>query len=401
MTWRRAACAAVAALAVAGSEAAGQVARHPLDAAWDSSFVLERVGRAGEAAALLRGAFGEFPATYAVCSRLAWLAYLDGAYGESARLYERARILPGALAEAASGQAMALAAEGWVAIADGALARARGLLAEAAALDSVAAGVREGLAQVGMPGTAAPEAWGAAIGAARGSSRAGVAYLHLPIQLDDTRAVRFAGRLVLGATASPAASAFFGAQQEFFVGYAQDVGRSQWQAMGFVLSNVLGTTAGGAGTWRFGGRRGIAALAAGSARPGATNVQLAPSAWAWLGDHVVLSVGVRTTLDSGVARVSPMGAMAVAGSRGLLDVRGHVGRERLAFDASGPTVLSFGAWTTAGATVTAVWRPSDRWQAFAQGQAEALEDPSVNGRWYGSLGFGIRMVRPWAFTQWK
>ena len=359
---------------------------------WENSVLLESQGRRTEARDVMRAAFGKRPALYDPCVRLAWLSLQLADYPEAIALYRRARELAGALPEASTGLAYALVGEGYAAVSRGALADARRAFAEAHTVDRTVTSARDGIVLVGASLQMAPEVWTGTINAERNASSAKIFYAHMPVQITPDWGVRVAYRSVNSPGSTVSTTSFFGTQTEKYAALVYDEGPTTWQVVGFQMSNVLGSTTGGALGVRYGGGTGVTLALSAMSRPGATNQQAIPMLFHWFSPKVYAAVGTRLTSDSGQTRVSGLIDLALIQGPVQLDVRAHAGNERSAIDLAGPTILSFGAGTSGGGALTAQYKISTMWHVFAQGQYERLAVPATDGAWYRSLSVGVRLT---------
>ncbi len=379
--------------------------------AWVQSLAREAQGDINGARKLMLDTYGARPAVYDPCVRLAWLNFLlkDGA--EAAILYRRARDLPGSLPEATVGLGLALTMRGYAELARGSFGDARASWQEALSIDAANADALQGNRLIGGTSGIVPEAWAAAISATKASSAAQVYYVQLPVRLSAHLGARVAFRRV--ASPSPLdTSGVFAAQSEFFGGITNEIGRASIEVLGFILSGAspgTGTTvkvpgpggpsrapassssttrAGGAAvSLRVGGSFGLTSTASIISHTGGTNVQLSPMAFVYLTPAVAIAGGVRFTRDSAFAGVSPMAALSVRRGRVTLDLGAHTGKEQRAFNATGPTILSFLDQTSGGFTATAGWQPVRALTLFAQAQVEQTKSSGS----FRSVGAGVRL----------
>ncbi len=354
---------------------------------WERSLALEAEGKLAQARQVLVDAFGPRPVYYEPAVRLAWLSFSmrDGA--AAVELYRHARTLPGSLPEATTGLGLALTMRGYAELARGAFGAARGSWNEALAIDAANADARAGVDILGGPEGVTIEAWGAALSATSGSSRASVLYAQLPARLNNALAVRVALRQVSSPT-FVGTKGVFSMQTELFGGIARDLGISTTELIAFSLAGSTYSHAGVALATRVGGTFGVTGTASVIGLASGTNVQFAPMVFAWLSPHVSLSGGVRITSDPALSAVSPIAAATLRSDRVALDVVAHAGKERWAFSDAGPTILSFLDNTSGGATGTLSWLAGRRVRVFAQVQVEQ----TVSSGSYGSIGVGVRVT---------
>ena len=318
---------------------------------------------------MLIAAFGEYPTTYDVGVRLAWLSLLLHRTGEAVDRYRLARGMVGSLPEATYGLALALTARGYDALARGAYGAARADLNEALSFDAANADARKAIRLLGGPRGVAIEAWAATVSATTGSSRAQVFYLNIPIRLDESRAARFALRQVMSPTGIGTTRAF-ASQTELYAGFERDVGVATLEAMGLAINAAGGTSVGAVFVGRVGGTLGLSGTASAISVTGGVNLQAVPSVFWWASPNVALSVGARITDDPNVRAVSPIAAITIRGEKAELDLSGHSGTERWALTPAGPTILSFLDQTKRGCTATVTVHATSRISVFAQGQVE-------------------------------
>ena len=268
--------------------------------------------------------------------------------------------------------------------------------AEAHTVDRTVTSARDGTVLVGASLQLAPELWTGTINAERNTSSAKIFYAHIPVQITPDWGVRVAYRSVNSPASSAGTTGFFGAQTEKYAALVYDEGPTTWQAVGVQMSNVLGSTTGGALGLRYGGGTGITVALSAMSRPGATNQQAIPMLFHWFGPKVYAAAGTRVTSDSGQTHVSGLLDLALIQGPVQLDVRAHAGNERAAIDLAGPTILSFGAGTSSGGALTAQYKigstSGSMWHVFAQGQYERLAVPATDGAWYRSLSVGVRLT---------
>ncbi len=390
ITWALLLCAGVANLA--GAQAPPETPQAgPSPYAWSTSIALEQAGDLTQARSVMVASYGPRPTFYDPCVRLAWLNLLLRDAGEAIALYRRARQLEGALPEAGTGLASALTLAGYQALDRGDLSTARRSWEEALALNSSAGDARHGLGLVGASSGITPEVWAAQIAASDSSSTAKVLYIQVPVRLSGSLAVRGAYRRVGSATAGLGTASFFGSQNEVFFGVGLERGITATDAVAFQLSNVLGTSRGAAIGWRLGGRRGALFTVSAIHRSDGWNVQVAPLAFAWLTPSFSIAAGVRMTHDPLVSAASALADVTFRLGQVTLDLRGHAGTERWAFDLAGPTILSFLANASRGTTFTTSAQLSSNLALFAQGQYESTASSAATG-WYGSAAVGMRLT---------
>jgi hypothetical protein len=353
--------------------------------AWEQSLALETQGDVARAKQVLIAAFGEYPTTYDVSVRLAWLSLLLHQTGEAVDRYRLSRTMMGSLPEATYGLSLALTARGYAALSRGAYGTSRIDLDEALALDSTNADARKAIGLLGGPRGIAVEAWAAAVSATKGSSRAQVFYLSIPFRLDETRAVRVVVRQVAAPTGIGTTRAF-SAQTELYAGFERDIGIATIEAMGLAINATGGTSVGALLAGRVGGTLGLSGTASAISVTGGVNVQAVPSVFWWASPHVALSVGARITDDPNVRAVSPIAAMTIRGDRVALDLAGHSGTERWALSPAGPTILSFLDQTRYGGSATLTIRATPRVSVFSQAQIE--QTASLGS--FQSYGAGFR-----------
>lgn len=355
--------------------------------AWEQSLALEGRGDFAGAKQLLIDAFGRSPATYDVAVRLAWLTLRQNNGAEAAELYRRARTMPGSLPEATTGLGLALTALGYNRLERGALGDARNAWSEALSIDASNAEARNGMALLGGPAGVSAEAWFAAISATSASSKANVYYAQIPVRLDNESALRVALRSVSAPTFTGTSGAF-AAQTEFYAALSREIGISTTELIGFGFSGSGRSNSGAALSTRIGGNLGVAATVSMIARTGATNLQVAPSIFAWLSPHVAVSGGARITSDSSFSAVSPTASITLRYDQLTVDVAGHFGKELWAFTPAGPTILSFLDQTTGGVTGTVSRQFGHGITLYGQLQ---FEQTAANGS-FQSIGIGARLA---------
>jgi hypothetical protein len=378
-----------------------------LNAAWESSLALERTHEIAKARTVLLEAFGPTPATFYPCLRLAWLNLLLKDAAASTSLYRRAATLPGATAEARQGLVLALTQTGYQALARGNNGAARRAWEEALALDPSAADARYGLDLVGRTNGATPELWVARMGATTGSSSGDIVYAQVPVRITSGINLRGAYRHIGwptggSTTMDPATgtttttSAYFGTQDEVYGAVAVETGVATTEVTGFELWNADEHIPGFGAASRIGGTYGVSVMAVGMKRSSGWNVQVAPEAFAWLSPALAVSGGIRHTRDPLLSATSVLVGATVRHRSVEVDGGVHIGTERWAFGAAGPTVLSFADSTSAGGTATVSLALSKTWGVSVQGQVERLRavDTGAAAGTYSTVALGVRWM-PW------
>jgi hypothetical protein len=355
--------------------------------AWEQSLALENRGDFAGAKQLLIEAFGASPATYEVAVRLAWLTLRQNKGAEATELYRRARTMPGSLPEATTGLGLALTALGYNRLERGALGEARNAWSEALSIDASNDGAHTGVALLGGPPGVSAEGWYANIRATANASQAQVYYLQIPVRLDNESAIRFAVRSVTSPTFTGSSGAF-AEQTEFYGAVSREIGISTTELIGFGFTSTGRSNSGVAVSTRIGGNYGVAATASMIARTGGNNLQIAPSAFAWLTPNIAIGGGVRITSDSSFSAVSPTASLTVRYDRFTVDLAGHFGKEQWAFSPAGPTILSFLDQTTGGLTGTASRELGHGITVYGQLQ---FEQTASSGS-FQSVGLGVRIA---------
>ncbi len=392
---------ALAVLAVlalsAGSTTAGQSAGQAPDVragAWDSSVTFEHAGQFRRARQVLLDAYGPRPDSYEVNLRIAWLSLRMGDPDAAIGWYRRAMQMEGAGPEAARGLSSALTLAGYVALGRGDQRSARRRWAEALAIDSGDVDARRGLDIVGPSSSVAFEGWIAAIGASPSSSSAQVVYLLVPVRVSEGLQIRAAYRHIGPGAVAATATPFFLAQDEGYAAIRYEQGVGSVEIIGFGLRRATATVPGGAISVRIGGRLGLTLTGSAMNETSGWNTQAAPEIFGWLGSWGSVSAGIRYTTTSTESMTSALFGASAQFDRVGVDLRTHVGRERSAFTAAGPTILSFAAGTSSGATVTASCRLTRELAIFVQAQVEQLERDTINtsqDRYLGTA-LGIRWM---------
>ena len=325
--------------------------------AWDRSVALERSGKLAAAAEVLRRGWGPTPDNYDVAVRLAWLAYRMGHYEEAAAAYDRAQTLEGANTQAARGLAYCRAA-----------LRAKSAIPNAAA-----------------------QLWGGYLNRKIGDSTTDgfVVFAGMPIQLSSKWRARLAYRLVDTTTGT------IGSRwHETYAGTSWD---GRW--LGF---EALGTGAFGTGQnrvfgiaarERFGETAGLLIENAGLWVADVTNLQLAPTAYAWWRRRIALLAGARMTWQDAAFGASATLGLAVTGKLGTVHAAGYYGRERRAWRLDTPAVLGFPLEAHYGGTVTATVAATRKLHVGVQVEADRLEQDGARGN-HLTISAGIEW-RPW------
>ena len=359
---------------------------------WDSSVALEGRNAFAPARQVLINAYGEQSDFYDVSIRVAWLTLRLREGREAVAHYRRARAMPAGGAEATEGLAMALTLDGYQQLDRGDLPSARRDFDEALALGESSGDARAGLGLTGPLTGYSADLWLAQLSASPGASVAQAIYLAVPVRINPSLSVRGAFRHVGSPRSDSVSVAVFGTQSEFFAGVTFEQGITATELMAFGFSNTLISTTGFAASTRVGGARGATLTASFMSRPGGTNIQVAPSVYAFVTPALSLGAGVRFTSDSGTSATSALVGGSVRLGALRLAAQAHVGTERSAFDIAGPTVLSFFSNTSAGGSVTASY-PLGAFTLQAQVQGERLTTATgANGGHYLSFGVGVRWL---------
>ena len=400
LTWRLLLLTCIASTRAA-SQAASASARDAAPAgyvatpyAWDVSIALEAASDIRGAQTVMQQRYGLRPATYAPCVRLAWLSLALGEYDEAIALYRRANALDGAQTEASQGLAIALARKGYLLLDRGDFSAARRTWDDARALDSTNRDATHGLSLIGNSNELAPEVWAARIGAASGTSSANVIYVGMPVRINSAYSLRVAVRSVMSpSTSVVGGTPFFGAQKEFFLGGGMETDVIGVDAVVMQLSNDFRSGSGGALGVRIGGTTSATITASAVQTASGSNIQVAPAFSRWISPNVRVGVGARFTSDSSLTGASGNAGITVRGARAMLDMSAHAGTERWAFDMAGPTMLSFNAQTSGGATATASFALTPSLTFSVQAQGERLAPAAANNGWYTSFAAGLRLTK--------
>jgi hypothetical protein len=395
MTWGMR-CALFAGLIIIGSAprlGAAAQAQDRLADAWTQSTTLEAAGDVRKARAVMVEAFGALPDRYDACMRIAALSVRLHEAASAVTVYRHARQLPGAGEGAAEGLVSALTTAGYDALDRGDLGAARREWQEAIAIDPAAVDARRGLDLVGPSRGGAVEAWAGRLSAPGASAE--VVYVNVPFRLNDQVSVRGAYRQVGGATAGKAGvTPFFGSQHEFYGGVTVERGIASTEVVAFGLQSTIEHIGGVAASTRIGGRYGMTFTVAGIHEAAGWNTQVMPQAFIWPVPWLVLDAGVRITRDPSVSATNATVGGALRLPALTIDAQAHLGTERLAFGMAGPSVMSFAASTTGGATVTAVVPVSKPLTLYAQVQVEQLgtkTGAAASGHYLG-VAAGVRWV---------
>ena len=359
--------------------------------AWQMSLALEGANEIRQARVVLVEAWGERPAFYDVCIRLAWLALRLGESRESVDLYRRARELPGALPEVNTGLTWALTAFGYQQLERGNVPAARRAFAEALTLSPHDPDAAHAVDLVGASHSVAGEAWVGHLTASADSSAAQLLYLHLPIRLNDNVSIRAAYRHVGSPTAAAGAAGLFGTQDEIYGAIAVERGVTATEIALFSLSNTLSSSQGFAVSSRAGGHTGIAVTVAGISQSSGWNFQFVPQAFTWLSPYVAIGAGVRFTHDSLLSAASPLVSLTLRMDPVEIDAQAHFGKERWAYSPAGPTILSFLANTSSGVTITGTVQAGKMFTMFGQLQSESITGSTGDSR-FTSLAGGLRIT---------
>ena len=351
------------------------------------SIALEAQGHLARARQVMIDAFGELPASYEPCVRLAALALQMRRSGEAALLYRVARSMPNSQPEATLGLGLALTMHGYERMTAGAYGDARSALVEAMLIDDSNTEARSGVALLGGPRGTGVDVMVSAFHEGAAGSRTNMFALHVPVRVDERLALRFAARYVTGAEFVTATAAFL-AQTHLYAGLSRDAGRSTIDAMAFMVTGSAPTSLGAAASVRSGGQLGVQVMLAAVGLTGGTNVQFAPAVVWRPSMNARVSVGARVTHDSAGTLTSPIAALVVRSGRVALDLMAHLGDERWAYTSAGPSLQPWLGTTKRGVTGTMSVRISRRFSTLVQAQAE---QSATIGAFRG-LGAGFRLT---------
>ena len=334
--------------------------------------------------------YGARPAVYGPCVRVAWLRLQLGEYDESVAVYQRAMALDAMQYEARVGLSLALTGQGYRALNRGDYPAARRAWEEALVHEPLRTDAQRGLTMIGRTDEIAPELWVGRVSATQNSSATNVTYAQLPVRFTPWFSARGAVRRVSSPSSAPNTEAFFGSQTEFFGALQVERGPTATQLAAFHFRNLAASNTGGAAQWRVGGHQGFTLLGSFIQTDSGSNVQVSPVAFRWVSPTLKVSVGTRFTSDSALNGVSGLAGVTWIGKEATVDFRLHAGRERWAFDMAGPTVLSFLAETSAGATATASVPFGPELTFSLQAQLEKTKSDKLGSGRYTSISLGVR-----------
>jgi hypothetical protein len=383
-------CALLASSGVSPRAVAQSAPRTATPAAADviaQSIALEAQGNLTRARQLMIDAFGELPASYEPCVRLAALALQMRRSSEAVLLYRVARGLPNSQPEAALGLGLALTMHGYERMAAGAYGDARSALVEAMLIDDSNTEARKGVTLLGGPRGTGVDLLASQLRENAGATRAQLYALHVPVRVDERLALRFAARHLTGAGFGALTTAFV-SQTHFYAGLVRDVGRSTVEVMAFMVSGSAPTSLGAAATVRHGGAVGVQGQVASVGLPSGTNIQLVPAVYWRPSMRVNLTAGARITRDPAGTLTSPTASLAVRSDRVSLDVLAHLGDERWAYSSTGPSMQPWLGTAERGISAGVAVRVTRVASVLVQAQAE--QSSSIGA--FRHLGIGLRIA---------
>lgn len=351
------------------------------------SLALEAQGDLAQARQVVVAAFGERPAAYEPCVRLAALSFQLRRSGEAVQLYRIARELPQALPEATLGLGLALTLHGYEQIDRGALGTARSDFLEALVIDNTSLEARKGLTQLGGPRGTGVDVMASTISMSAFASTFQLYSVHVPVRVDESLALRFAAQQ-LNAPDFAVGSTAVTATTQLFASVVRDIGVATVEGMGLLHNSSGSTTSGVASSARVGGSVGATASLAVIGLRSGTSVQSAPAVFAHLTRNLLVTLGARVTHDSQGTIISPIVALGLRSTTTSLDVHAHFGNERSAFSLALPAMQPYLGTSKRGVTSMLTVRVANQLHILAQSQFEQSDALGA----FRNVGLGFRVV---------
>ena len=351
------------------------------------SVALETQGDVIRARQVVVDAFGERPASYEPCVRLAALSLQMRRSAEAVLLYRIARGFRNSQLEAALGLGLVLTMHGYDQMARGAFGDARSDFVESLVIDDSNVEAGKGLLLLGGPRGTGVDAMASLLHEGAGGSRAQLYAVDVPVRVDEHLALRFAVRQLTGPSYIGARGAFV-AQTHLFAGVVRDIGPATVGATAVILTGAGATNLGAAASGRVGGSVGAMGTLSAIGASGGTNLQAAPMLFVLPRPNLSLAAGVRITRDPLGSSTSLIASGGVRNQRVALDVAAHFGNARVAYRADNATLRPYLATSRRGAAVTLAVRVSRLIAGLAQLQAEQSQ---AIGQ-FRSYGLGFRVL---------
>ena len=351
------------------------------------SLAFEAQGDLVRARKVIVDAFGAQPDSYEPCVRLAAISLQMRRSADAVLLYRIARGMQNSSPEATLGLGLALTMHGYDRMGAGAYGDARSDFVESLLIDDGNREAKKGLTLLGGPRGTGVDAMASVLSGNDGASRAQLYAIHFPVRVDEHLSLRFAARQLTGPTFAASTSAFV-SQTHLYAGVVRDIGRNTVDVMTFMVVGSGPTNLGAAISLRSGGEFGLHGTLAGVGLTGGTNVQFAPTVVWRPSQQFVIAGGVRVTHDAAGTVTSPIASIGVRSTRVTFDVLTHLGSERWAYNAGGPSLQPWLGTTTGGVTGTLSIGVSRRLSLLAQAQAEQSKTLGA----YRTVGIGCRVA---------